>query len=77
MYNVQLIITYDGSRFFGWQKTSFPTIEEELEKAIKRLLGESVQLEAASRTDRGVHAKIKVVHFHTHREIDPRVFAVR
>ncbi|MBF8262684.1 MAG: truA2 [Parachlamydiales bacterium] len=75
MANYQLIISYDGTRFFGWQKTSTgPSIEEALETAIQTILGEKVQLEAASRTDRGVHAFGQVVHFHTNRDINPYRF---
>jgi tRNA pseudouridine38-40 synthase len=75
MTNIQLIISYDGTRFFGWQKTDTgPSIEEELERAIQKILGQPVHLEAASRTDRGVHAKGQVVHFHTDKDIDLRRF---
>jgi tRNA pseudouridine38-40 synthase len=71
-YNVKLIISYDGSRFFGWQKTrTGPSIQEELEKAIARILGAPIEIEAASRTDRGVHAQGQVVHFLTNKTIDP------
>jgi len=73
--NIQIIIAYDGSRFFGWQKTrSGMAIQEEMEKAISRILGKAVQTEAASRTDRGVHAKGQVVHFRTDQIIHPHQF---
>jgi tRNA pseudouridine38-40 synthase len=55
-------ITYDGTRYFGWQKTNEgPSIEEELEKAAGTILQTKVLLQAASRTDRGVHARGQVV----------------
>jgi tRNA pseudouridine38-40 synthase len=58
------IITYDGTRYFGWQKTAYgPSIQEELEKAIFRITQEKVLPEAASRTDRGVHAFGQVIQF--------------
>lgn len=57
-------ISYDGTRYFGWQKTKEgPSIQEEIEKAIHALCGESVLPEAASRTDRGVHAIGQVIQF--------------
>jgi tRNA pseudouridine38-40 synthase len=57
-------ISYDGTRYFGWQKTiTGPSIQEELQKAIARITGELVLPEAASRTDRGVHARGQVVQF--------------
>lgn len=70
--NVVLRIAYDGSRFVGWQKTNldphrFPSIEYELERALERIVQHKVQLEAASRTDRGVHAEGQCVSFLLHK----------
>jgi tRNA pseudouridine38-40 synthase len=66
MRNIRLIIAYDGGTYFGWQKTSTgPSIQQELESAILRILGESTTAEAASRTDRGVHAQGQAVQFLT------------
>ncbi len=57
-------IAYEGSRYFGWQKTgSGPSIQESLEKALFQITGHTTKVEAASRTDRGVHARGQVVHF--------------
>jgi tRNA pseudouridine38-40 synthase len=70
-YACALTVSYLGSRYFGWQKTSSgPSIQEELEKAILRILGEPVSCEAASRTDRGVHAEGQVVQFVAHKNVD-------
>lgn len=64
MQNIKLIISYDGTGFFGWQKAAAgPTIEGELSKALERILGHEVELDAASRTDRGVHAEGQPVRF--------------
>src|SRR3990167_7529774 len=60
----KLTISYDGTCYFGWQKTKEgPSIQEELAKAIYQMTGEQVLPEAASRTDRGVHAHGQVVQF--------------
>ncbi len=68
--NIKLVISYDGTNYFGWQKTPFgKSIEETLEKAIGIVLQEKVSLEAASRTDRGVHAEGQVVRFSTSQTI--------
>ncbi len=63
---VVLVIEYDGTDYFGfqWQKGR-PTVQQEIEKAIFRLTGETVRVTAASRTDTGVHAKGQVVSFPT------------
>jgi len=71
MRNYKGIISYDGTHYLGWQKTRMgPSIEEELEKALSTLLRHPVQLQAASRTDAGVHAKGQVINFFTHVDID-------
>jgi len=64
MRNIKLIITYDGSSYLGWQKTNAgPSIEESLETALFQVLQQPVVLQAASRTDAGVHALGQVVNF--------------
>jgi len=69
MNNVKLIIAYNGSRYLGWQKTKEgPSIEETLEKALSALLQETIALQAASRTDAGVHAEGQVVNFFSQKE---------
>lgn len=64
--NVKLRVAYDGSRYLGWQKTRMGlSIEETLEKVICQVLQEDVALQAASRTDAGVHAEGQIVNFVT------------
>lgn len=68
--NIKLIIAYDGTYYLGWQKTRMgPSIEETLERAISQVLQEKVALQAASRTDAGVHARGQVVNFFTDKKI--------
>lgn len=58
------ILCYDGTRYYGWQETvTGPSIQEELKKALHQITGETHTPEAASRTDRGVHARGQVVQF--------------
>ncbi len=57
MKRYQIVVAYDGTRYFGWQyQPGRPTIEEELNKALKKMTGESIAVIGASRTDSGVHA---------------------
>lgn len=69
--NIKLIISYDGSNYYGWQKqTKLPTIQEEIEKAIFSVTGETVDLVGSGRTDTNVHAIGQVANFKTSSLID-------
>ena len=70
--NIRLILEYDGSRYFGWQRQKQePTVQGVLEEAINRLTGRLSPLIASGRTDAGVHALHQVCHFKTSSEIPP------
>jgi tRNA pseudouridine38-40 synthase len=60
-------MAYDGTDFFGYQiQPNNRTVQEEVEKALKKLhKGEEVKIFASGRTDAGVHAKGQVFHFDT------------
>ncbi len=63
---LSLILEYDGTRYKGFQwQSNVPTIQGELERAIKSLTGETTRVKGASRTDSGAHAKGQVVDFLT------------
>jgi len=63
---ILLIIEYDGSGYHGFQwQNGLPSIQKEVEKAIRKLTGERRRVISASRTDAGVHAKGQVVGFRT------------
>lgn len=62
--NIALVICYQGHLFDGWQSNrQNKSIEKALEDALKALYGKSFLLDAASRTDKGVHALRQVVLF--------------
>jgi tRNA pseudouridine38-40 synthase len=66
-----LLIEYDGTQYYGFQwQVGLPTIQNELEQAIRRLCGQSSRVMAASRTDTGVHAKGQVVSFWAESTLD-------
>ena len=59
-----LLIEYDGTQYYGFQwQVGLPTIQSELEQAIRQFCGQSSRVMAASRTDTGVHAQGQVVSF--------------
>jgi tRNA pseudouridine38-40 synthase len=64
MARYQIILTYDGTAFFGSQRQAGTrTVQSELEKALRKLgwQGQSVYL--AGRTDTGTHANGQVAAF--------------
>ena len=66
MRNIKLIIEYDGKNFAGWQtQPGKSSIQGEIEKAIKEITGEDVELIASGRTDAGVHSFGQTANFHT------------
>lgn len=72
---IVLILEYDGTRYHGFQlQASLPTIQEEVEEALRKLTGEKTRVMAASRTDAGVHARGQVVSFQTGSSHSPQTF---
>lgn len=70
MRNIKLTIEYDGKDFNGWQKQPNKlNIQGEIERAIKDITGEEVDLIASGRTDAGVHALGQVANFKTESNI--------
>ena len=57
-------IEYNGTGYAGWQRQEddLPTIQGAIEKAIRKFSGQDIQLQAAGRTDAGVHAKAQIAH---------------
>jgi len=67
IHNIKLVIEYEGTRYHGWQKQpQILTVQKVVEESLSRLFNESIKIQAAGRTDTGVHAKAQVVNFKTH-----------
>lgn len=64
-YNYRLIVEYDGSDFYGWQrqKKTKETIQEYLEVNLNKLLKRNITIIGAGRTDAGVHAYNQTANF--------------
>ncbi|MFP4132715.1 MAG: tRNA pseudouridine(38-40) synthase TruA [Halothece sp.] len=62
---VALVIQYQGTRFYGWQRQPhYRTVQEEIERAIQGIApDQNSPLHGAGRTDSGVHAAAQVAHF--------------
>lgn len=63
MKNYKLLIEYDGSRYYGWQRQpEHETIQGKLEKVLSLMCQEDVEVIGAGRTDAGVHARAMVAN---------------
>lgn len=65
---IKIILSYDGTDYIGWQKQARDrgkSIQEEVEKALSKLLRHKTSITGAGRTDSGVHAIGQTAHFLT------------
>jgi tRNA pseudouridine38-40 synthase len=75
MRNIKLVLEYDGSDFFGWQRQPLlRTVQGEVEKAFQSLTQNEVKITAAGRTDTGVHALGQVANFQTESALSIETF---
>ena len=66
MRRIALIIEYDGTDYVGWQvQPNGIAVQEVIDDAFFKLIGERPVLHASGRTDSGVHAMAQVAHFDT------------
>lgn len=67
MRNIRIKVTYEGTRYQGWQKqeSSDNTIQGKFEKLLSRMCEEEITVQGSGRTDAGVHALGQIVNFHT------------
>lgn len=70
-HNYQIVIEYDGTQYVGWQcQKNGVSIQEVLEKKLKKVLKKRIQIIGAGRTDAGVHALGQCANFLIDKEIE-------
>lgn len=63
MPRYRLTLEYDGRPYKGFQaQDGLPTVQAAVERAVKAFCGQDLRLQAAGRTDTGVHATGQVIH---------------
>ena len=70
MRNYKFIVTYDGSKYSGWQRLQDnieKSIQGKIEILLSKLLEEEIQIIGSGRTDAGVHALMQVCNFKTNK----------
>ena len=76
MPRYRLTLEYDGSAYNGYQaQAGLPSVQEAVETAVFAFSGERVRLQAAGRTDTGVHATGQVVHVDLEKDWPERTVA--
>ena len=64
MFNYLLKIEYDGTNFVGWQsQKNGKSIQNSIEKALKKVLKTPIRITGSGRTDKGVHALSQYANF--------------
>ena len=64
MFNYLIKIEYDGTNFVGWQsQKNGKTIQDSVEKALKKVLRKKTKITGSGRTDKGVHAHSQFANF--------------
>ena len=70
MFNYLIKIEYDGSKFVGWQyQKNGVSIQEKIEKSLKKIFNSKIKINGAGRTDKGVHAYGQFANFFLEKKI--------
>ena len=70
MFNYLIKIEYEGTNFVGWQsQKNGKSIQDNVEKALGKVLGTKIKITGAGRTDKGVHAYSQTANFKLKKKI--------
>lgn len=73
MKNVKLVLEYDGTGYYGWQiQKDLPTVQGEVESALKKIFKQEIRVNGAGRTDAGTHALGQTANFLTKSKMTER-----
>lgn len=77
MPRYKAIVSYDGTRYIGWQRQpNGITIQEVIETEIEKISHQRTWVTASGRTDAKVHAKGQVFHFDSDFKLDARMWKI-
>lgn len=76
MRTYKLTISYDGTRYQGWQRQPGVqnTIQNVIEKAVWKIVGYEVKIQGSGRTDGGVHAYGQVASLRLSGKVNEKEF---
>lgn len=76
MKRILIRVSYDGTDYHGWQAAEGQeTIAGNINRALKALTGEDIEVAGSSRTDAGVHAAENLAVFDTASTVPPERFS--
>lgn len=72
MRNFKLTISYDGTRYNGWQRqgNTKNTIQEKIENVLSVLFDKKIEIYGSGRTDAGTHAYAQIGNFKVDSQLD-------
>ena len=71
MLNYLIKVEYEGTNFVGWQsQKNGKSIQDEIEKVLKKILKTKIRIAGAGRTDKGVHAFSQYASFKVKKKIE-------
>ncbi|MDA7606221.1 tRNA pseudouridine(38-40) synthase TruA [Pelagibacteraceae bacterium] len=74
MFIYQILIEYDGTNFVGWQiQKNGHSIQEAIQKTLKKIFKQKIILYGSGRTDSGVHALEQSAHFSLKKKINNKL----
>lgn len=79
MSNFKITMAYDGAKYKGWQKLggedADKTVQGKVEAVLNKCFERPVDLQGASRTDAGVHAREQIASFKQKTRLHPKEIA--
>lgn len=69
----KFVVAYDGTAYSGWQvQPHHPSVQQELETHLAKMVDHVVKVHGSGRTDQGVHARGQVAHVDLDCRMDAR-----
>ena len=73
MFNYLIKIEYEGTNFVGWQiQKNGKSVQDSVEKALKKVLKTQIKVTGSGRTDKGVHALSQYANFKSKKKINEK-----
>lgn len=76
MQRYKIVLSYDGTNYYGWQsQPKNISVQSTIEYVLHKLSGETIRVHGSGRTDKGVHARRQVAHFDMKKAFEGKALA--